>query len=149
MRASADWVHISPTLWPYPSSSVRNLGTRSRRIRSGDRRDPIDPAGLGEGARLLARDTRLRLSREHLGRDEDDDRDLIDPAGAFDTFAHAADELDRWHQTGRTGQRPVGRVRHHRPEPVSPWIRPLARAACHLVVGPDGRPRSLRNNKQY
>jgi phosphatidylserine/phosphatidylglycerophosphate/cardiolipin synthase-like enzyme len=29
---------------------------------------PVDPGGLGDGARRLARETRLRLWREHLGR---------------------------------------------------------------------------------
>ena len=33
-----------------------------------DPREPVDPAGLGDGARSFARDLRLTLVREHLDR---------------------------------------------------------------------------------
>src|ERR1017187_2076293 len=41
-----------------------------------DERTPTDPGGLGDGARRLARETRLRLWREHLERTDDHDADL-------------------------------------------------------------------------
>src|SRR4029077_19360260 len=62
-----------------------------------DSRAPVDPAGLGDGARKFARDLRLQLWREHLGRAEGDDRDLIDPDEAYAKFRETAFALDRWH----------------------------------------------------
>ena len=44
-----------------------------------DERAPVDPGGLGDGARRFARDLRLALAREHLGRAADDVDDLLDP----------------------------------------------------------------------
>ena len=56
-----------------------------------DEREPRDPAGLGDGARRVARDTRLHLWREHLGRDDGDDVDLVDPESAFAAFRRVSD----------------------------------------------------------
>ena len=68
-----------------------------------DTRAPVDPAGLGDGARTFARDLRLRLWREHLDRAGDDVADLLDPAAAFAAFrapGRAAGHLAR----GRGGR---------------------------------------------
>ncbi len=110
-----------------------------------DGRAPHDPAGLGDGARVLPRETRLRLACEHLSRDPDDHRGLVDPSAAFDTFAAAARALDRWYDTGCAGTRPRGRLRCHRPEPVPVSLQAAARLALRYVADPDGRPRPLRH----
>ena len=52
-----------------------------------DERAPVDPGGLGDGARRFARHLRLALAREHLGRAPDDVDDLLDPLRAFEAFA--------------------------------------------------------------
>ena len=77
-----------------------------------DRREPLDPGGHGDGARAFARGLRLALMREHLGRDGD--RGLVDPIEAFDLAHQAAQALDDWHERGRRGPRPPGRLRAHR-----------------------------------
>jgi phosphatidylserine/phosphatidylglycerophosphate/cardiolipin synthase-like enzyme len=109
-----------------------------------DPRAPTDPAGRGDPARRLARGTRLRLWREHLGREEDDDADLVDFTSGFAAFRATAVALDAWHRAGCVGPRPPGHVRPHRPKPV-PWhSRWWAHAAHRVFVDPDGRPRALR-----
>ncbi len=115
-----------------------------------DRRAPADPGGLGDGARRFARELRLTLMREHLGLDEDDD--LLDPVRAADTTRRSAAELDTWHDGGRSGPRPVGRLRSH---PVGKegrlpvrhrWITaPIYRS----FLDPDGRPLDMRLRRTY
>ena len=111
---------------------------------SPDQRRPTDPGGLGDGARQLARATRLQLWREHLQRGDGDDTDLLDPADGFTALARSAATLDHWHRNGRHGPRPPGHLRKHDPEHVTKWARRPADALYRIVLDPDGRPRNLR-----
>jgi phosphatidylserine/phosphatidylglycerophosphate/cardiolipin synthase-like enzyme len=108
-----------------------------------DARLPTDPGGLGDGARVLARDTRVRLAAEHLGRAPDDVDDLVDPASWFESFRAGAAALDAWHRGEETGERPRGHLRAH-PSDRVPASRRLGRSLIHAVLlDPDGRPPAL------
>jgi phosphatidylserine/phosphatidylglycerophosphate/cardiolipin synthase-like enzyme len=107
-----------------------------------DEREPRDPGGRGDGARRFARDLRLRLAAEHLGRSPDDP-ELLDPVDAFRVWRETAQALDRWYAGGCVGPRPPGRVRVHYPETVPRWAL-HAGLAYRAFVDPDGRPRRLR-----
>jgi phosphatidylserine/phosphatidylglycerophosphate/cardiolipin synthase-like enzyme len=112
-----------------------------------DHRAPDCVDGFGDGARRFARELRLQLAREHLDRTEDDD--LVDPRAAFDAFAASAQRLQDWHDGGRLGARPPGRLRPYRlpdlPLSVRAWARPLYRT----IYDPDGRPWALRRTHSF
>jgi len=114
-----------------------------------DEREPVCVDRFGDGARRFARDLRLELAREHLDRAEGDDADLLDPVAVFDAFARSAERLDQWHDGGRRGERPPGRVRAYRQDPIprrtQAWAAPLYRS----FYDPDGRPRELRRRGEF
>ena len=114
-----------------------------------DERAPEDPAGLGDGARTFARNARLRLAAEHLGRAGDDVQDLVDPADWFDVLDASARALDAWHGEGQVGPRPAGHLRMHPVERVHGWRRFGAKCVHAVLLDPDGRPRRLQRRDDF
>lgn len=105
-----------------------------------DDHEPPDPAGLGDQARVFARDLRLRLWREHLGRGvEDAADDLLDPEEAYQAMKQTADALQAWYDAGCSGERPAGRLRPHVPERLPRRHRPWAVPVYRWIYDPDGR----------
>lgn len=114
-----------------------------------DDREPRVIDGFGNGARRFARDLRLRLAREHLDRDEGNDADLIDPVTAFRSFASSAADLKRWHERGRTGPRPPGRLRPYAAPQLSRATRAWGTPLYRVLIDPDGRPAHLRHTDSF
>lgn len=113
-----------------------------------DERPPVDPGGLGDGARVLPRSLRSNLWREHLGPAVTEE-ELLDPRAGFDAWRRMAQALDGWHTEGQTGPRPAGRVRSHDPPAVPAWASWWARPLYRLGVDPDGRPRDLKRSGAF
>lgn len=116
-----------------------------------DPRAPHDPAGLGDGARVFARDLRLELLREHLDRPQDgsDDAGLLDPVEAFETVRRRATTLEQWYADGGQGERPPGRLRPHHVADPPRWQRTLLVPAYRAVVDPDGRPPRMKLHRRH
>jgi hypothetical protein len=87
--------------------------------------------------------------REHLDRAEGDDADLCDGASAFRAFAEQGAALKAWHDAGRAGPRPPGRVRPYQAVDQARWTRWWATPVYRHLFDPDGRPRSLRRMKSF
>ncbi|UQX89021.1 phospholipase D family protein [Jatrophihabitans telluris] len=105
-----------------------------------DPRQPLDPAGQGDGARVFARDLRLGLWREHLDRAAGDPLDdIVDLEQAFKAMRSSAEALQDWYDHGRKGPRPPGRLRPHVPERLSRLHRLWAVPVYRGVYDPDGR----------
>jgi len=104
-----------------------------------------------------ARGLRLTLAAEHLDRRPDvANRDLhgvmtdcVDPVGMYDAFADAAARLESWHQGGRVGDRPPGRLRPIPLPPLSRLNRMWAKLPLDVVHDPDGRPGPIRRTSAY
>ena len=106
--------------------------------------------------RAYARDLRLTLAAEHLDRLDDVEQrglpaamgDCLDPEGMFEAYARSAGRLQAWHDQGRSGERPPGRLR---PLPVRRFSAVTeAWAGLALdVMDPDGRPGPLRGGSLY
>ncbi len=90
-----------------------------------------------------AHSLRATLAAEHLGVDVSITSAHTMPQ-AFDAFAAAATELQRWHDGGRVGPRPPGQLRPLAQQQLGPITRAWASPLYRVVYDPDGRPLALR-----
>jgi phosphatidylserine/phosphatidylglycerophosphate/cardiolipin synthase-like enzyme len=105
-----------------------------------------DTTQTPDGARRYARDLRLALTREHL----DDERESgTDPAEVFAAFARSAARLQAWHDGGRAGPRPPGRLRPLDETPLDTLTRLWAEPVYRTVYDPDARPLSWRRRGHF
>jgi hypothetical protein len=92
------------TRWKLSTGIISSTGIRS-----------VTQADMSVATSIAAPVTPLPDSstflHEHLDWDQDDD--LIDPSTVSDAVRRNAAELDAWHEGGRRGARPPGRLRTH------------------------------------
>jgi phosphatidylserine/phosphatidylglycerophosphate/cardiolipin synthase-like enzyme len=104
-------------------------------------------AGSANSADSFAAALRTTLAREHL--DLDDGAELDDATALFAAFRDSAAALQAWHDAGRTGPRPPGRVRPLSPSPLRLRTKLWAAPMCRLVYDPDGRRALMRWRHLY
>jgi phosphatidylserine/phosphatidylglycerophosphate/cardiolipin synthase-like enzyme len=75
--------------------------------------------------------------------------DCVDSHAMFDAFSSSARALQAWHDGGRQGQRPPGRLRPIHRVHVSPATRAWAGLVYRVILDPDGRPRALRQQRAF
>jgi phosphatidylserine/phosphatidylglycerophosphate/cardiolipin synthase-like enzyme len=103
--------------------------------------------GMSRGPGTYAHVLRTALSREHLGTEAASAAGSC--SGAFAAFRQSAARLDAWHEGGRLGPRPAGRLRSYRLRTLSPWTKAWASAAYRLLYDPDGRPLAWRRAGRF
>jgi hypothetical protein len=67
----------------------------------------------------------------------------------FAAYEQSAAALDAWHDGGRVGPRPPGRLRRMQPPRLGPLTRALALPSYLVLHDPDGRPRPLRRTDDF
>ena len=75
--------------------------------------------------------------------------DCVDPDDFFTAYADSAARLDAWHDGGRVGERPPGRLRRLQPPELSRFQRIAATVPYLSLHDPDGRPKPLRKLGGY
>ena len=123
-----------------------------------------------------ARRMRLTLSAEHLDRDFGPDTfpgdisvlekgrepkdldealllevmgDCVDPQGMLRAYAESAAALDAWHDGGKVGPRPAGRLRSLDIPKFNLLTRMLWSPLYRNLVDPDGRPHRIRRHRRF
>ena len=67
----------------------------------------------------------------------------------FAAYAECADRLDAWHEGGRVGPRPPGRLRRIPPPEIGRLGPGCSRWGPYLMLhDPDGRPPKLRRQRR-
>ena len=75
--------------------------------------------------------------------------DCLDGPGMFTAYAESAARLDAWHDGGRAGERPPGRLRRLDPPDLNRLERLAALVPYLTLHDPDGRPKPLRKSGGY
>ncbi len=110
--------------------------------------DTDDLAGDQPG-HTFARRLRLELGCEHLDLDPADSGELIDPQAAFALFAARARDLQLWHEQGRTGPRPPGRLRPYPQLALGAATAAWSSVLYRTVYDPDGRAPRVRLKHEF